>query len=392
VRESELRRLFDAVAGAAAVTVGGPPARVRLASSITRPPQSSDSLSRYAELLSRLTDTYSVSGDEGPVREVLLARLPAWARDSAVVDTAGNLILAMGPDRDTVVFVAHMDEVGFDVVRAERDGIVTLRTRGGFFPTLFTGQTAMLHLPVEGERSRGCRPTSGTALRGVFLAPDSAARAGGQQTYRAWFGSQLARDASNVVGARVTSFKCSTRLGTTRFTARGIDDRAGSTALVMALESIDRARLPHKVIFVWSVREETGLDGARAAAAMFGPSVRRVHAVDTFVSADSPLETGRFAVTPIGSGAVLRVLDNSSIATPEEIERVTRIARAAGIPLQLGTTNGGTDASPFVSYGAANAMISWPLRYSHSPAELIDLRDIRSLVRLVAALANAPVK
>ena len=41
-----------------------------------------------------------------------------------------------------------------------------------------------------------------------------------------------------------------------------------------------------------------------------------MHAVDTFVSADSPLETGRFAVVPIGSGAVVRALDNSSVAPP----------------------------------------------------------------------------
>jgi putative aminopeptidase FrvX len=36
-----------------------------------------------------------------------------------------------------------------------------------------------------------------------------------------------------------------------------------------------------------------------------------------------------------------------------------------------------------------NVPIGWPLRYSHSPAEVIDLRDVRSLARLVAALAQA---
>jgi putative aminopeptidase FrvX len=114
--------------------------------------------------------------------------------------------------------------------------------------------------------------------------------------------------------------------------------------------------------------------------------------VDTFVSADSPLETGRFAVVPIGSGAVVRALDNNSVVPAEEVERVVRIARSAGIPLQVSTTNGGNDGRPFAMAGAVNVPVSWPLRYSHSPAEVIDLRDMRSLVRLVAALAMAPIR
>jgi putative aminopeptidase FrvX len=342
-------------------------------------------MSRYAELLSRFADTYAVSGDEGPMRDVLRARLPAWARDSATVDTAGNVMLAMGPERDTVVFIAHMDEIGYQVVRAER-GVVTLRPRGGFYPSLFAGQPALLHLDSpSADRAQGCRTLSGSALRGVFLVPDSTARGAEAQ---AWFGDQL--DAAGVVASRpVTSFKCASRLAGTRYTARSIDDRLGSAAMILALGDITPARLTHKVIFVWSVREETGLDGARAAAAALGPSVQRVHAVDTFVSADSPLETGRFAVAPIGGGAVVRALDNSSVAPPDEIERVERVARSARIPLQIGTTNGGNDGSAFTREGAVDVPISWPLRYSHSPAELVDLRDLRSLARLVAALAMA---
>src|SRR5262249_35705482 len=135
-----------------------------------------------------------------------------------------------------------------------------------------------------------------------------------------------------------------------------------------------------------------GLEGAKAVANTLGPTVRRVHAVDTFVSADSPLETGRFAVVPIGSGAVVRALDNSSVPPPGEIERRVRIDRAARLPIQVNTTNGGNDGSVFVPFGAVDVPVSWSLRYSHSPAEVIDLRDLRSLSRLIAALANAPAR
>ena len=392
IREDDLRSLFEEVYRVADVTGDANPRRLRLSSSVLRAPQPSDSLTRYSEMLARLTDTYSVSGDESPMRDILRARMPTWARDLAYADTAGNLILAMGPDKDTVVFVAHMDEVGFQVIRSQ-NGVVALRNLGGFYPWLFSGQPALLHVqPPSGnasDRAQGCRPTSGTALRGVFLPPDTSIR--GSRDVQAWFGDQLAT-VGDVTGLKVTSFKCATRLANTRFSARSIDDRLGSASLVFALDAIDPAKLDHKVIFVWSVREETGLDGARAAAAQLGPSVRRVHAVDTFVSAESPLETGRFAVVPIGTGAVVRALDNSSVVPPEEIERVVRIARVAGIPLQVNMTNGGTDGRAFSNVGAVNVPISWPLRYSHSPAEVIDLRDMRSLVRLVTALALAPVR
>jgi len=390
IRETDLAAYFDEVARAAGISGSSEPVHAVLLSPSLRAPQPTDSLTRYAELLSRFTDTYAVSGDEGPMRDMLRARLPAWARDKIVVDTSGNVVLSMGPDRDTTAFVAHMDEVGFEVVRVQ-NGIATLRSLGGFYPWLFMGQPALLHVPIAGEfrRSQGCRPTSGTAIRGVFLPPDSANRS--TREVQAWFGDE-ATAMGGVAGLRVTSFKCATRLAQTRYTARSIDDRLGSAALVLALDGIDTTKLTHKVIFVWSVREETSLGGARGAAADFGASVKRVHAVDTFVSADSPLETGRFAVVPIGSGAVVRALDNSSVTPPDEIERVARIARASGIPLQVSTTNGGNDGSVFVPYGAVDVPVSWPLRYSHSPAEVIDLRDMRSLARLISALAMASVR
>jgi putative aminopeptidase FrvX len=179
-------------------------------------------------------------------------------------------------------------------------------------------------------------------------------------------------------------------LSGTRFTARAVDDRAGTSALLLALADVDTSRLDHKVIFAWSVREEGGLEGARALAAHYGASIHRVHAVDTFVSSDSPVESERFARAPLGAGAVARAMDNSSVTPPAELDRVLRIARAAGIPLQYGVTNGGNDGSQLARYGGVDVAVAWPLRYSHSPAEVIDLRDLRSLARIVAALANAP--
>jgi putative aminopeptidase FrvX len=82
------------------------------------------------------------------------------------------------------------------------------------------------------------------------------------------------------------------------------------------------------------VREETGLEGAQALASQYGDSVKRVYSVDTFVSSDTPLESSRFAHAPLGEGAVLRALDNSSVTSPAEIDRIKRVAQLNKIALQ----------------------------------------------------------
>jgi putative aminopeptidase FrvX len=254
---------------------------------------------------------------------------------------------------------------------------VQLRPRGGFFRSLWEGQPALLHL------------ANGTMLRGVFVPRDSAS-APQPESVTAWFGRDSASlaAAGGERGDAVTGVKHATRLAATRFTARAIDDRAGSTALVLAVRALDPAKLTHKTIFVWSVREEIGLEGAEAIANQFGVSPIRVHAIDTFVSSDSPIDDHRFADAPLGRGPVVRAVDNSSATSDDEVDRVVRIARAARIPIQVGTTNGGNDGSAFTKYGVVDVPIGWPLRYSHSPAEVIDLRDVVWLGQLVAALAR----
>ena len=396
LREGDIERLHQAVDRAAGLTVSAPlPQPVAHGWTAAPPVVIRDSLSHYADMLGKLSDIYAPSGFEQPMRDAVQPLIPAWARDSAVVDSTGNIILAMGPDTDTSVFVAHLDEISLRVTKIARDGIVTLQPHGSFFPFLWEGQTALLHrdgdtIPPRDGRL-GCSASRSGPLRGVFIPRDSAALRE-PATITAWFGrnaAELAREGVGI-GSPVTSFKCSARLGETRITARSLDDRAGVAALLLALEDIVPAKLDHKVIFVWSVREEIGLEGAKVVAARFGPSVHRVHAVDTFVSSDSPMESRRFAYAPLGFGAVVRALDNSSVASPGEIERTLRIAHAAGIPLQLGTTNGGNDGSAFARYGAIDVAVGWPLRYSHSPSEEMDLRDLRSLTRIVIALAKAP--
>ncbi len=336
---------------------------------------------RIADLLKSLADVPSVSGHERPVREAIIAALPAWARSLTRTDNEGNLILELGPDRDPLMFIAHQDEVGFEVTNIADDGTVSLRTRGGLFQSLWEGQTALLHFDRAGA----------APLRGVFV-PRETATSKQPEALTAWFGIDAAalKQLGVTTGLSVTADKHATRLGSTRFTARALDDRAGSTALVLAARRINPATLKRKVIFAWSVREETGLEGAMALARHYGSLVKRVYSVDTFVSSDSPIETTRFAHAPLGQGAVIRGLDNSAVAPPAELDRILNIARMQSIPIQVGATNGGTDGSDFVRYGVLHVSLSWPGRYSHSPVEVLDLRDLQALERLVYAISTAP--
>lgn len=379
VQEGDAQQYVAAIARASGIASRPPLVTLDVPSVHTLEPR--DSLADAAALLRRLSDLYGVSGDEGQVRDAVRAALPEWAAANAQVDTAGDIIVAAGPARDTTVFVAHMDEVGFAVTRIAPDGTVTLARRGGFFGSLWEGQTALAH--VDSGQTHAM-------VRGIFVPRDSARTAQpGELT--AWFGVDSAGLAARgvTVGTTVTSYKKAARFGAVRFSARSLDDRTGCTAQLLAMRAINPATLAHTVIFVFSVREETGLFGAAAVAAAFGTSVRRVHAIDTFVSADDPMESDRFADAPLGMGAVVRALDNSSATPPAEVDRVLAIARAARIPIQVGTTNGGNDGSEFVRYGAVDVPIGWPLRYSHSPAEVIDLRDVVSLSRVIERLARA---
>ena len=345
-----------------------------------------DSYLTTANLLKTLADVPGVSGHEGEIRAAILRALPMWARQLAVTDTEGNLILEIGPENDPVMFIAHQDEVGFEITSINNDGTVSLRNRGGLYPSLWEGQPALIHFDRTANETGQHR-----TLSGVFV-PRDAATTKQPDALTAWFGvdaQELKRLGVNS-GQSVTAYKSAIRIGSTRFTASALDDRAGSTALLLAAARINPALLKRKVILAWSTREETGLEGAVAMAKRYGAKVKRVFSVDTFVSSDSPIETTRFAFAPLGQGAVIRGLDNSAVVSPAEIDRIKRIARLGEIPLQVGATNGGTDGSDFVRYGAIHASLSWPGRYSHSPVEVLDLRDLEALADLIHALAVTP--
>ena len=119
-------------------------------------------LGEAADVLGRLIEAYGVSGHEAPVRDAVLRLLPAWA--SPAVDSAGNVVVRAGAGAPLVVFVAHMDEIGFIVTAIRDDGRLELRPAGGFYPSLFEAEPGLVHT------ARGIVPA-------VFAPRDSAGAA-----------------------------------------------------------------------------------------------------------------------------------------------------------------------------------------------------------------------
>jgi putative aminopeptidase FrvX len=345
-------------------------------------------------ILKQLTETYGVSGGhEEHMRDAVSALLPAWAKPET--DDAGNLILhwngggsAAGKKSPSIAVVAHMDEIGYEVHAILPDGRLELESKGGGVLAYFLGHTALVH------SARHVWPGVLELPEG-WDKPDFQWSRNPRQMFYMDIGARNGDDitALNIkVGDFVTIPKQYHKLMGRRASARAFDDRVGCTALVAATWALGQNLKNRDVTFIWSTSEELGLLGAAAAAkhmAADGKAPDYVFAIDTFVSADSPIESKRFGDALLGQGFVVRAVDNSNVVPRELGARVVAMARTAAIPAQYGVTGGGNDGAAFLLYGSTDIAMGWPLRYSHSPAEVIDVRDVEALGKIITTIAQS---
>lgn len=352
----------------------------------------SPSLSTVA-VLSSLVRSYGVSQHEGPVREIIKPRLPPWAEPET--DDAGNLILPVGTapagaKAPGILVVAHMDEIGYEVKSISKDGRLEVAPVGGEEPSFYLGHPALAHSATGDHEAIMELPNGWDEPKFEWPRGRDAGTA-----IRVDVGARTAEEVEKLgikAGDTVTIPKAYRPLLGTRANGRSFDDRVGCTALISAAWALGGPLKDRNVTFVFSTAEEIGLDGAGAVAKRLGAEGHTpdyVFAVDTFVSSDSPLESKRFADAPIGKGFVIRAVDNSNIVRADLVEKTIKLARANQIPVQYGVTGGGNDGSTFLRYGSVDIALGWPLRYSHSPAEVIDTRDVDALARIIAAIARS---
>jgi putative aminopeptidase FrvX len=256
--------------------------------------------------LRELTETYGASGHEEAVREEVKKLLPSWAKPET--DVAGNLVLKMGSAKPNsnarkIVFVAHLDEIGYQVRSIEPDGRLLMDVLGGGYTEYFLGHVMLLH------------KADGSTVGGVLELPTKWDQPGFEWPHgpkamdepaHLYVGTHAAEETQKLgikVGDWATVPKKYRPLIGTRANARSFDDRVGCAALIEAVKALGPDLGDRQVTFIWSTEEEVGLKGAAAAAermAKEGNAPDFVFAIDTFVSSDSPIESKRFADAEIG--------------------------------------------------------------------------------------------
>lgn len=348
------------------------------------------------DTLADLIRTYGASGHEEAVRNEIKRHLPDWAKTET--DDAGNLILHVATSLDAkdpkvarILVVAHMDEIGFEVESIAGDGRLQVKWLGGGELRFFAGHPALVHSSDGTVHDAIVELPSGWEQPNFEWPKDSDT----STAIRVDVGARSAADAAKMgvrAGDWVTIPKDYRPLIGSRAIGRSFDDRVGDAALIGAVWALGPNLKDRDVTFVWSTREELGLVGAAAVAKRLAAEHRApdyVFAVDTFVSSDSPLESQRFADAPLGKGFVIRAVDNSNVVPRALVERLIALAKQNKIPVQYGVTGGGNDGAAFTRYGSVDIALGWPLRYAHSPAEVIDTRDFDALTHIITAIARS---
>ncbi|MGH7969794.1 MAG: M20/M25/M40 family metallo-hydrolase [Limisphaerales bacterium] len=340
------------------------------------------------QALQALVESYGVSDHESAVRDTVLSLLPPWAKPTP--GPKGDLVLDWGnaskaPD---LVVVAHMDEIGYEVRSILPDGRLDLEDKGGGLLPFFEGHVALVH-SANGQHNAVVELPDG------WQKPDFKFKDEDDPKVFADVGAANPEDVARLgikPGDFVTVPKKYEPLLGTRALGRSFDDRVGCTALIQAVWKLGSQLNGRRVTFVWSTGEELGLVGAAAYARQLsdaGKTPKYVFAVDTFVSSDSPIESKRFGDGILGKGFVIRAVDNSNVVPLKDVEKLRALMEAQKIPTQYGVTGGGNDGSSFVPYGSIDVALGWPLRYSHSPGEIIDTRDVDALAHAVEAVARS---
>lgn len=336
-----------------------------------------------AGILADLIVIPGVSGREERVREAILENLPRWARDIARVDAIGNLIVSIEGDGPSVLYVAHMDETGHWVTNIRDDGFIQVQSTGGMLEQIYQARALEIHT------SQG--PVDGVVVTpSVHLQGSSAAVPPLDVADMLIDVGTNSREETLALGVRlldpITVPKTVQYLAGTRVSGRSMDDRFGCSALVALAQRISPNEIEGSLTLAWSVQEELGLIGAEALADHFSPDF--VIPVDTYVTADSPVESPRIGNAALGEGPIIRALDRSNIAPFERVRALLEFAENRELRLRYGATGGGNDGSVFRSGNTSVIPLAIPIRYAHTPVETIDVLDLVGLVDILEAMVR----
>lgn len=316
----------------------------------------------------------------------LIARYLSEAGVESAFDLHGNLHAVLnGSAPLRVMLDAHCDEIGFLVSYIDERGFLYLIANGGVTVPTTAGERIVIRGrkgPVNGVF--GVRPPhlaggpEAVFIKDLASAPvDIGASSREEALTRVDLGAPAVVDAGwrDLCGSRVS--------------CRGLDNRIGAyinTEVMRRLAEQPLAPLNVALHFVGSVQEELGLIGATTAAQIVKPHIGIC--VDVGFATDAhPEDRPKVGDIRLGGGPIV---GTGPLYNPILHEALLHTARAEGIAVQRqvrsrNAAGNNAYAMRMQAGGAATALISVPLRYMHSPVEVVDLDDVEEIIHLLCA-------
>jgi endoglucanase len=335
------------------------------------------------QFLQRFLACPSPSGYEQPAQAVWRQRTSAYA-DRIETDVHGNVIAWINPDvRPRVLLTGHCDELGFQIRYIDDQGFLYFSTIGGHDLGLVPGRTVTIHTergPVPGVIGK----------RAIHLMTEED-RKKVPQIQDLWIdiGVGSKEEAQSVVdiGDPVTYDHSFKTLRGALASSRAFDDRAGSFVVSEVLRTLSAKKqdLQCSVAGVSTVQEEVGLRGATTSAYSTNPDIGI--ALDVTHATDHPdVDKRKVGEVKLGGGPVIC---RGANINPRVFSMLVETAKAAQIPYQLEAEPKGTgtdaNAIQLSRGGVAAGLIGLPLRYMHTPNEVINLDDLSQTIALLAA-------
>jgi putative aminopeptidase FrvX len=339
-------------------------------------------------LLAELLAARGPSGYESAPVEVWLRAASAFAQVST--DVVGTPLARVSSKHGyeasprRLLVMGHIDEIGLIVTHIDDEGYLWFRGVGGWDTQILVGQRVVLDTlkgPVRGvvgkkpihllrEEDRKKVPE----MRDLHI--DIGARDGEQARELVRIGDVAVIDAEPV------------GLPNGRLTARALDNRLGSFVALEAARLVAEAGgAQWELAAVAAAQEEITFGGSRTSAFALAPDAALV--VDVTHATDAPgIDVKEAGKHELGSGVVIT---RGSTLNPALVELLCEVAAAEKIPftLEASARATGTDADAVhISRGGIpTGLLSIPLRYMHSPVELVQLDDVQACARLIAAVA-----
>ena len=336
--------------------------------------------------LAELLHARSPSGYEAEAQAVFDRHVQP-AASSYAKDALGNRLATLNPSGDPVLMLAgHMDELGLIITFVNREGFLYFDTIGGHDLSVISGRRVLIQT-AQGT-IKGV-----TGKRAIHLM-DEEDRKKVPKKHEIWIdiGARSKAEALKrvAIGDVATYDHELDLIQGSIGTARAFDNKVGAYIVGETLIRLARERKPlaAKVVSVATTQEEIGVRGATTSAHLVNPHL--AVAVDVGHATDHPdCDNRRFGETKLGGGPILC---RGANINPKVFDRLLRAAKKLRIPHQIEADPRptGTDARAIQMGrgGVATGLISVPLRYMHTPSEMVDLEDVERCVRLLVEFAR----